>query len=211
MAPMSDDTAANTDPTTAEGDESAPNPGNPFPDTDDVRHGADVHPALLGLLPLLGSWRGTGKAAGGPGGDEPAGAADEDWDFAQEVRFAHDGRPFMSYVADSWRIDADGRPTGAAERETGWWRPSGGDDFEVVLADPVGIVAIYSGRIDGVKFELSTDAVARTATAPEQTAARRLYGIVDGSLMYAVDTAYRSGALAPHHSARLERLGKPLT
>lgn len=184
-------------------DPTVPNPGNPYPDTDDVRRGPDVHPALLGLLPLLGRWRGTGKAVVDRG---------EDFDFAEEVRFAHDGRPVLSYVADAWRIDGEGRPVGPAERESGWWRPTSGDGFEVVLAGPGGVVGVYIGQIDGVKFELSSDAIARTATADPVTASHRLYGLVEGALLYAVDTAVGSSPLAPHHSARLERLwpsGRP--
>ena len=33
----------------------------PFEETHDLRHGPDLHPALLGLLPYVGVWRGRGR------------------------------------------------------------------------------------------------------------------------------------------------------
>nr|BFE67506.1 hypothetical protein GCM10020092_008070 [Actinoplanes digitatis] len=54
----------------------------PYEDTHDLRQGPDLHPALLGLLPFIGLWRGRGQ-----GGFPEI----EDFDFAQEVRISHDG------------------------------------------------------------------------------------------------------------------------
>jgi hypothetical protein len=65
---------------------------------------------------------------------------------------------------------------------------------------------LHLGRIDGTKVELATDAVMRTATAKEVTAGRRLYGIVDGALLYAQELAAVGQSLAPHLSARLTRV-----
>ncbi|MCW2504239.1 MAG: hypothetical protein JWO79_2523 [Actinomycetia bacterium] len=169
----------------------------PFEETHDLRQGPDLHPALLGLLPFVGVWRGTGK------GGYPT---IEDFDYAQEVRFSHDGRPFLAYESRSWIIDADGKPVRPASREVGWWRPQPDDTLEVLLAHPTGIAEIYVGRIDGMKIELSTDAVARTATAKEVAANHRLYGLVEGALLYAIDMAAMGKPLTPHLSARLERV-----
>lgn len=174
-----------------------PNPGYPYEETDDLHHGPDLSPALLELLPFVGHWRGTGK------GGYPT---IEDFDYAQEIRFSHDGRGFLAYESRSWIIDPDGRPVRPAAREVGWWRPQPDDGVEVLLAHPTGIVEVYVGRIDGLRVELATDAVARTATAKEVTGNHRLYGIVDGALMYAVDMAAVGQPLTPHLSARLERV-----
>ncbi|NUS72176.1 MAG: FABP family protein [Corynebacteriales bacterium] len=173
-------------------------PGSyPFEETTDLRQGPDLHPALLGLLPYIGVWRGIGK-----GGYPNI----EDFDYAQEVRFSHDGRPFLHYESRSWRIDADGNATSPAAREIGWWRPKGRDDVEVLLAHPTGFVELYVGSIEGMKVELSTDMVARTETAKEVTANHRLYGIVEDTLLYAVDMAAEGHPLTPHLSARLARI-----
>jgi hypothetical protein len=169
----------------------------PFEETHDLRQGPDLHPALLGLLPFVGVWRGVGK------GGYPT---IDDFSYAQEVRFSHDGRPFLAYESKSWILDADGNPVRPGARETGWWRPQPDDSVEVVLAHPTGIAEVYVGRIDGMKVELSTDLVARTVTAKEVTGNHRLYGIVEGALLYAIDMAAMGKPLTPHLSARLERV-----
>lgn len=175
------------------------NPGYPFEETHDLRTGPDLHPALLPLLPFVGTWRGTGK-----GGYPTIG----DFDYAQEVRFSHDGRPFLAYESRAWIINADGLPLRASAREVGWWRPApAGADLEVLLAHPTGFVEVYYGRVSGTQIELATDAVVRTPTAKEVTANRRLYGLVDGDLMYAIDMAAVGHPLTPHLSARLVRVG----
>ncbi|MGB9378493.1 MAG: FABP family protein [Mycobacteriales bacterium] len=179
-------------------------PGYPYDETDDLRHGPDLHPSLLPLLPYIGTWRGTGK------GGYPT---IEDFDYAQEIRLSHDGRPFLAYESRAWIIDDEGRPQRPAAREVGWWRMqpkveggSDGDDLEVLLAHPTGIVEVYYGRVTGTKVEMATDAVLRTATAKEVTANRRLYGLVEGDLMYAADMAAVGLPLTPHLSARLGRI-----
>jgi hypothetical protein len=166
-------------------------------ETADLRSGPDLHPSLL---PLIGTWTGTGK------GGYPT---IEDFDYGQEVRFAHDGRPFLAYESRAWLIDADGRTIRPAGREVGWWRPgSDSESFEVLLAHHTGFVEVYAGVVRGtVQWELSSDVVARTVTAKEVTANHRLYGIVDGDLLYAIDMAAVGQPLTPHLSARLTRVG----
>jgi hypothetical protein len=173
-----------------------PDPGYPFTETHDLRSGPDLHHDLLGLLPLVGCWRGTGK------GGYPT---IEDFDFAQELRFSHDGRPFLFYESRSWIIDTDGKPVRPAGREVGWWRPRPDDGLEVLLAQPTGTAEVFVGKIDGTKYELSTDAVIRTESAKEVTGEHRLYGVIDGDLLYAADLAAVGQGLTPHLSARLSR------
>lgn len=167
-------------------------------DTVDLRTGPDLHPALLPFLPLVGVWRGTGR-----GGY----ATTRDFDFGQEVRFAHDGRPFLFYEARSWVIGERGEFVAPAAREVGWWRPGEGDEFEVLLAHPVGTAEVYLGQTKKTtQWEMATDVVARTATAKDVTASRRMYGIVEGMLLYAVDIAAMGHPMQPHLSARLARV-----
>jgi hypothetical protein len=180
-----------------------PVPAYPFEETHDLRTGPDLHPALLGLLPLVGVWRGRGQ------GGYPT--LDGDFHYAQEVRFSHDGRPFLHYESRAWLVEPDGTPIRPAARETGWWRvvQSDGeptDDIEVLLAHPTGFLELYLGRVDGTKYEIATDAVLRTATAKEVTGGHRLYGLVEGALLYAYDMAGVGQGLTPHLSARLERI-----
>jgi hypothetical protein len=172
----------------------------PYDDTHDLRTGPDLHPSLLGLLPLVGVWRGRGQ------GGYPT---IDGFHYAQEIRFSHDGRPFLHYQARAWLIDGEGNPIRPANREVGWWRPGpGADEIEVLLTQPTGFLELYIGRNDGpTRWELATDAVVRTAGAKEVRGGKRLYGIVDGALLYAYDMAGVGQPLQSHLSARLERVG----
>ena len=175
----------------------------PYEDTHDLRQGPDLHPALLGLLPFIGLWRGRGQG----GFPEP-----EDFDFAQEVRISHDGRPFLAYESRIWILDADSKPVRMAEREVGWWRPvlvddRPGDEMEATMMTPSGVMELYVGRVSGTRLEMVTDAVVRTPSAQEVTAGHRLFGIVDGSLLYAHEISGMGRTLVPHLSARLLRVG----
>jgi hypothetical protein len=175
----------------------------PYEETHDLRSGPDLHPALLGLLPFIGLWRGRGR------GGYPT---IEDFDYAEEVRVSHDGRPFLHYESRTWLIEEDGTPIRPSHREIGWWRPvivdgQPNDELEVLLTHPTGIMDLYVGRVDGVKLELVTDAVVRTVTAKEVTAGQRLYGIVDGALLYAQEMSAVGQPMSPHLSARLIRVG----
>jgi hypothetical protein len=174
----------------------------PYEETHDLRVGPDLHPALLGLLPYIGVWRGRGKG-GSPDG--------EDFDYAQEIRVSHDGRPFLCYESRAWLLDDQSRPIGPAVREVGWWRPvltdgdKSTDDIEVTLTTPDGVMELYLGRVTGTRVEMATDAVVRTATARQVTAGHRLFGIVEGALLYAHEMATATHPLSPHMSARLLR------
>jgi len=169
----------------------------PVPDTADVRTGPEVSDELLAVLPLLGEWHGEGQAAG-PDGDHR---------FGQWIRFAHDGRGFLSYEARSWRLTDDGQIVGPDSRESGFLRPRGKDDVELLVASPDGWVEIYVGQArTTTSWELTTDVLARTPEAPDVVHAVRLYGIVEGALMYAIDRAGPDQQLPPTMSARLERI-----
>jgi hypothetical protein len=173
----------------------------PFRDSHDPDSEPEPHPAVVALLPYLGLWRGRGR------GGYPT---IEDFDYAQEIRISHDGRPFLSYESRAWLLDEGSRPVRPAGRESGWWRPVLQDgaptgELEVLLTTPTGIMELHLGRIDGLTVEMATDAVLRTGTAKEVTAGRRLYGIVDSALLYAQEMAAVGHGLAPHLSARLTR------
>jgi hypothetical protein len=179
-----------------------PAPEYPYEESHDLRTGPDLHPALLGLLPFVGVWRGRG------GGEYPT---INGFGYAQEVRFSHDGRPFLYYDARSWLLEDDGTPIRISHREVGFWRavPRDGrpsDELEVLIITPNGIMELYVGRVGNLKVELVTDAVVRTVTAKEVTAGQRLYGIVDGALLYAHEMAAVGQPLTPHLSAKLLRV-----
>jgi len=153
---------------------------------------AELHPALAPLAFLLGTWSGEGV------GGYPT---IEDFGFGQELTFSHYGKPLLEYTSRSWSLE-DGRPMA---RESGWWRPGADGAVELVLAHPMGVVEVWLGTVAGTRVELSTDVVARTPSAKEVTAGRRLYGLVGDELMWAYDMAAVGQPLQPHLSARLRR------
>jgi THAP4-like, heme-binding beta-barrel domain len=178
----------------------APVGAYPFEETHDLREGPDLHPSLLPLLPLVGVWRGRGQ------GGYPT--LEGDFHFGQEIRFSHDGRPFLFYESRAWIIEEDGTPVRPANREVGWWRVGPGtDEVEALLTQPTGFLELYVGRSEGpTRWEMATDAVVRTVAAKEVRAGQRLYGIVDRALLYAYDLAAVGQPLQSHLSARLERV-----
>ncbi|GAA2814834.1 FABP family protein [Saccharopolyspora taberi] len=173
-----------------------PGPG----DTANLRLGAELNDACLSLLPLVGVWRGDGEARH-PSLDEPY------W-FRQQVTFAHDGGPFLYYESRAWRLDGEGgEVVGPAFREVGWWRPQPDDTIEVLLVHSSGVSEMFFGKPrNQTTWEFATDAVIRTPSAEDATAASRLYGVVDGALAYVEERATSQHELQPRLSARLERV-----
>jgi hypothetical protein len=173
----------------------------PIPaDTANLREGPNLNDALLPLLPLVGVWRGEGEVV------YPT--LDETYKFGQQITFAHDGRPFLAYEARAWLLDDDGNVIRPAARETGWWRVRPDDTIELLLAHATGIVEIfYGGPRTQTSWELTTDAVVRTASAKEVKGAKRLYGLVNnGDLAYVEERAMVGQDLQPHTSAYLTRV-----
>lgn len=176
----------------------------PYEESHDLRTGPKLHPTLDGLLPYVGVWRGRGR------GGYPT---IEDFDYAQEIRISHDGRPFLCYESRAWLLDEQSRPVRPAGREMGWWRPVlDGDDratneWEALMSTPTGVMELHLGKRTGTQLEFATDAVVRTPTAKEVTAGHRLFGIVEGALLYAQEMAAVGHGLTPHLSARLIRVG----
>jgi hypothetical protein len=173
----------------------------PIPgDTANLRLGPNLNDACLALLPLVGVWRGEGQIVY-PTIDGP-------FRFGQQITFAHDGRPFLTYEARSWLLDEDDNVIRPAARESGFWRPQADDTIEVLITHATGVVEIYYGTpLTQTSWEMATDIVMRTATAKEVVAAKRLYGLVNnGDLAYVEERAMVGEALQPHVSAQLTRV-----
>lgn len=78
-------------------------------------------------------------------------------------------------------------------------------DIEVSLVHSDGVSELYLGQVKGPRIDIATDAVVRTAGAKDYAAASRMYGLVDGHLLWAWDIAALGEGLASHASARLAR------
>lgn len=192
-------------------------------------------PADLGPLSwLIGVWEGTGVIEYSAGERRHRGEFSHRVSFSHDggpflnyaatASFlgAEERDAPIPLVAESgfWRL---GRPLGDAEPGPALLPPAEqaaartaedveelrtGDGFplEVSLAHSDGTLELYLGRISGPRIDLATDAVVRAAGAKPYTAASRMYGLVDGHLLWAWDIAAFDTALRPHASARLARV-----
>ena len=164
---------------------------------------ADLHPDVAPLAWILGTWHGNGR------GEYPT---IEPFGFEQDVVFAHDTRPFLHYFSRTWITDDDGARVRPGAMETGFLRPAGpsedgqGTALELVLAHPTGYAEVWYGVAEGPRLTFATDVVARTETAKEYTAGQRMYGLVEGALMYAYDMAAEGQTLQSHLWGRLARV-----
>jgi hypothetical protein len=98
------------------------------------------------------------------------------------------------------------RPFQTAESVETLRNDAGGFDIEVSLIHPGGVHELYLGQVKGPRIDMATDAVMRSATAKEYAAATRIYGLVDGALLWAWDIAALGQDLRTHSSGRLERV-----
>ena len=166
--------------------------------------GIEVPEALRPLSWLIGTWVGVGT------GQYPT---IEDFRFGQEVRFATDGRPFLAYHSRSWLLDDDGNRVRPLASESGYWRPRPDNAIELVLSHPTGYAEVWVGsqqvtsivdaRILGARATLRTDVVARSESAKDYSAGERLYGLVDGALLWTYDMAAVGQPMTNHLAARL--------
>jgi hypothetical protein len=157
---------------------------------------SDLHPDCVPLAFLLGTWAGAGV-----GGYPTV----EGFRFGQQLELGHIGKPFLTHTSRSWLLDDEGNRVRPLAMETGFWRPQPGGEVELLLAHPTGYVEIWLGAVNGAQVELSTDLVARTSTAKEYTSGHRLYGLVEGDLLWAYDMSAMGQPRQPHLSARLKR------
>jgi THAP4-like, heme-binding beta-barrel domain len=168
--------------------------GGPQPQEHRDDPGPELHPQVKPLRFLLGRWEGAGI------GGYPT---IESFRFGQEIRFSHNGKPYLIYTSRTWLLDETGAIGRPLATESGFWRMQP-DGAEVLLAHPTGITEIYVGEVTGTRIELQTDVVARTSTAKEVTAGHRLYGLIGEDLGWAYDMAAVGQPLQSHISAQLK-------
>ncbi len=133
----------------------------------------------------------------------------------QEVVVDHDGGPYLRWSSTLWLAgESADEPGPVWSTESGYWRvpperpadtPDGKEPVELLLIDPAGHLTLYAGIVGNGRIDLASDLIARTPDAAEVNAATRLYGLVDGALLWAWDIAAFGEPLQSYASARLTR------
>lgn len=158
---------------------------------------SDIHELCVPLAFLLGTWEGEGVV------EYPTIQRKL---FAQRVEFAQVGKPFLSYTSRTWELDQDGNRLKPLAMETGFWRPQPDKTVEVLLTHPTGFLEALLGEIRGPRIEIATTGVIKTETAKDYRRGHRLYGLVDGRLMWVYEMEAMGEPLQPHVSAELKRV-----
>ena len=177
---------------------------------------------------LVGKWSGSGVISYTHNPDKA------DQEFTQTVEFSYDNQSVLGYFSKSTLSDGTSLPTEvgfwrlAKTPESADHGPGllpgtgdksitnheqleilrnkdGGFDIEVSILHPSGISELYIGQIKGARVDLATDAVLRSQSSKDYRAATRMFGLVDGALMWVWDIAALGNPMASHASARLER------
>ncbi len=141
---------------------------------------------------LLGTWRGEGRGAY---------PTIEDFDYVEETTFACPGKPFVAYTQRTHT--PEGEPL---HSESGYLRPTGDGQVEAVVAEPIGVVEVYEGRVLGERLELVSTLVATTPTAKEITGLRRLLRLDDGILHVRLEMEAVGVPMQLHLEAGLRRV-----
>ena len=180
---------------------------------------------LTPLAFLVGKWAGTGVIA----------FDGEEHEFAQQIEFAHDGQtltyissakltneegtPLPSELG-YWRVS---RPREEFDYGPGLLPGKGDTKFtthesmepfrtkegafniEVSTIHPGGVAELYNGWVKQARIELASAHGVAFEGAKTYRHSTRMYGLVEGALLWAWDIALPGQDLKSHASARLER------
>ena len=148
----------------------------------------DLHTALEPVSFLLGTWRGEGE------GEYPT---IKPFRYREEVRFTHNGKPFLIYTQRTETIDS-GQPMHA---ESGYLRVVGEGRVEFVIAQPIGYAEVSLGRVTRNRVEVECTNVSRTPTAKPVTFIGRSYWLDAESLR--AETTMGMEGIAPIRHLRV--------
>jgi hypothetical protein len=150
-----------------------------------------VHAAVEPIAYLVGTWRGRGA------GEYPT---IDDFTYEEELRFWHDGRPFLFYLQTT-KSDS-GTPM---HTESGYWRPKRDGVLEVVLAHSLGSAEISEGTFEGTHIELRTRALPATSSAKPVNELRRTIDVDGDVLRSELQMAFDETPLQGHLKSELKR------
>ena len=162
-----------------------------------------LHPDLKGLAWMVGHWEGHGEMTWPGLGTVKV---------LEHIDFSHNGQPYLHYLMQAYAEAPDGGLGEPMAMESGFWIPGDDNEVMVVLTNPEGVAQKWHGTVTalqsapgrelGTKIEISTDAVVSQGT---HTAGQRVYGYINGKMLYAYDRADNGIDLQSHLSGELER------
>lgn len=168
---------------------------------------AGVPAPIAHLSWLIGSWLGVG--VGGEASGKP-------FQFAQEIQIGCDGREFLTHVSRSWLIDAAGNRIKPTAVEFGIWRATENNGailqlthsygYSETLTGSVEVTGINTAVITGARLQLHTIRIMRPDDTATYRGSERIIGLVDGRLLWRLDTLTTSEQPAAHVSATLTKL-----
>jgi hypothetical protein len=188
---------------------------------------------LTPLSFLVGKWQGSGVISYKPDGQEEAAPEHE---FFQTIEFADNGLGALSYSSvvrlsdgtDSalpnelgfWKIARDsepadhgpglllgtGEPTIKTHEDLDALRTDDGFAIHVSTLHPGGVAEFYKGFVKNARIHLASDRGIAFDGAKSYRHSTRIYGLVEGALLWAWDIALPGSDLKSHASARLERV-----
>ncbi len=170
---------------------------------------SELPPEIVRISWLLGHWEGVGQ------GQYPNSS---NFSFIQQLEFNNDGRPFIDYESKSWELNADGSAGKPLHSEKGFWKPGEGTSVEVSISHVTGISEIWTGlnevltieeaKITSARARIATQWVGRVPSAKPVDAGDRLYGLMNGELMWTYDMAAVGQEMQNHLWARLKPLSE---
>jgi THAP4-like, heme-binding beta-barrel domain len=152
----------------------------------------ELNPALAPVAFLLGTWRGEGE------GQYPS---IRPFRYREEIRFSHNGKPFLIYTQRTESIET-GQPM---HGEAGYLRLVGDGRVEFVIAQPIGYAEISLGRVEGQRIEVECASVGRTPTAKPVTSIGRSFWMEGETLRYELRMGMEGAPLTPHLTASFRR------
>ena len=152
----------------------------------------EVHELLWPLEGLLGKWQGTGA------GRYPI---IDEFEFDEEIRFWHFGKPVLAYRSRSWCAGTKE----ALHDEMGFWRVQGDGSIEVVLAHSTGLAEVMHGEVDGDQVSLVSVEYSKTPTGTAVDQQERVISLRGDLLSYEMSMSFEGHPLQNHLRATLHR------